>query len=96
MLITLILLVYSHCLIFIYFFFLFPANSLLKLEEGVTYVYNLDGTSESSVPKAKGPFGDSVKVNLKATVEVTGLPQSKALIKLKNVQVTDPDSKVNI
>lgn len=66
----------------------------MKLEEGVTYVYNLDGITETSIPKAKGPYGDSVKVNIKATVEVSALPQSKALIKLKNVQVTDPDAKV--
>lgn len=31
--------------------------------------------------------------NIKATVEVSALPQSKALIKLKNVQVTDADAK---
>ena len=70
------------------------SGNFLKLEEGVTYNYNLEGNTETYVPKSKGPFGESVKLNFKAKVEVSSLPECKTVVQLRNVQVTGPDGKV--
>ncbi|KAL0277818.1 UNVERIFIED_CONTAM: hypothetical protein PYX00_004970 [Menopon gallinae] len=68
-------------------------GDLLHFQEGVTYTYNLDGNTETLVPKSKGPYGDSVRVGVKAKVEVAALPDCKVIIRLKNVHITGPDSK---
>lgn len=68
-------------------------NNVLKLQEGTTYVYNLEGKTETSVPKTKGPNGDSTKLNIRAKVEINVQAKCAALIRLKNVQIIGPDDK---
>ncbi|KAK6621829.1 hypothetical protein RUM44_001636 [Polyplax serrata] len=71
------------------------SGSLLKLEEGVTYHYNLEGNTETLLPKSKGPHGENVKLNFRAKVEVASFPQCKTVVQLRNVQVIGPDGKTH-
>nr|CAD7199620.1 unnamed protein product [Timema douglasi] len=66
------------------------SSNTFRPQKGRTYTYTLEGTTLTSVPNTQE---EGVKLVLKATAEVNVLSDCNQLLRLKNVQVTGPDSK---
>jgi hypothetical protein len=56
-------------------------------------VYSFEGHTIATLP---GQQGDGIKLQVKATAEVSILDNCQGVLKLKDVQVTGPDSQVKI
>lgn len=70
-----------------------PSVFQVNYGTGYTYVYNFEGHTHATLP---GQRGDGTKLQLKATAEVSILDNCQGVLKLKDVQVTGPDSQVKV
>lgn len=67
------------------------SSSVLKYQTGNTYIYSLEGTTVTSL---SGSNGDPLKVQLKASAELSVLESCGRILRVKNVQIIGTDSKV--